>query len=103
MAGGENEAADRALVAVDGVVTCGEGGVVTRGEGVGGVSEEGDDRSGAAEDGGELQGVIAEPDGCAQRQRVLADQELENGGVAVVVNSPMKGRPPAAGGEASCW
>ena len=34
-----------------------------------------------------------------QRQRVLADQELDNGGVAVVASSVMKGRAPVAVGD----
>ena len=42
-------------------------------------------------DGG-LLGIAAEAIGCAQRQRALADQELEDGGVAVGVSSLMKGR-----------
>jgi len=61
----------------------GEGGVFAGGEGVGGVGEEGNDR-GAATAGGVLQGTLAVVIGCAQRQRMLADQELDNGGVAGV-------------------
>ena len=96
--GGEGVAADLALVAVDtggegGVVT---GGVVTGGEGVGGIDEEGYDRGGAVVDGGDLQGSAAAASGCAQRQRVLADEELGNGGVAMALSSAMKGRSPVA-------
>ena len=94
--GGGSVAANRALVAVD---AGGEGGVVARGEGVGGVGEEGGDRGGAIVKGGPLQGSAAEAIGCAQRQRVLADQELENGGVAVALRRVMKGRVPNAVGD----
>ena len=61
----------------------GEGGEVARFEGFGGVSEEGCDRGGAVVGGGEPQGGATVVIGGAQRQRVLADQELEHGGVAV--------------------
>jgi len=37
--------------------------------------------------------------GCAQRQRVLADQELENDGVAEVASSVAKGRVPIVAGD----
>ena len=94
--GGESVAANRALVAVD---AGGEGGVVARGEGVGGVGEEGGDRGGAIVEGGPLQGSAVEAIGCAQRQRVLADQELEDGGTAVGVSSLMKGRVPPLIGD----
>ena len=61
-----------------------------------GVGEEG----GGGAVGGPLQGSAAAVIGCAQRQRVLADQKLDNGGVAVGVSSAMKGRPPiVAGGD----
>ena len=53
---------------------------VAGGEGVGGVGEDGDDRGGAVVIGGELLGSEAADTGCAQRQRVLADQELETAG-----------------------
>ena len=96
-AGAEDGEVDRALVAVD---AGGEGGVVARGEGVGGIGEEGGERGGAVVDGGELPGSAADVSGCAQRQRVLADQELDdNGGVAD--SSAMKGRPPRVAVTAS--
>jgi len=66
-----------------------EGGVGAGGEGGGG--EEGEDRGGAVS--GVLQGSAAAVTGCAQRQRVLADQELEQGEVDVGVSSLVKGRP----------
>ena len=44
-------------------------------------------------------GSAAAAIGCAQRQRVLADKELENGGVAVALSSVMKGRPSIAVGD----
>ena len=71
----------------------GEGGVVAGGEGVSGVGEEGGDRVEA--DVAVLQGSAAAVTGCAQRQRVLADQELDNG-MVVVASSAMKGRVPMA-------
>ena len=95
-AGAEDGEVDRALVAVD---AGGEGGVVARGEGVGGIGEEGGERGGAVVDGGELPGSAADVSGCAQRQRVLADQELDNGEVAVVTSSVMKGRVPSAASD----
>ena len=49
--------------------------------------------------GGDQQGSATSGTGCAQRQRVLEDQELENGGVAVVASSAMKGRVPTVGGD----
>ena len=69
-----------------------EGGVVACGEGIDGGGEEGDVRGGAVVAGGDLQGSFTELIGCAQRQRVLADQELDNGEVAVVPINAMKGR-----------
>ena len=92
--GGQAEAADRVRVAVD---AGGEGGEVAGFEHVGGVGEEGDDRGGAlrlrrVEDVVvvivivrvlQWRPVIATA--ChAQRQRILADQDLENGGVAAL-------------------
>ena len=77
----------------------GEGGVVPCGEGIGGVGEEGDDRGGAVVEGGVLQGSVAAVIGCAQRQRVLADQELENGLVAVPASSAVKSREPSVAGD----
>ena len=93
---GIGEAVDRVRVAVD--AGC-EGGVVAGFEGVGGVGEEGDDRGGGGVEGGAMQGSVAVDIGCAQRQRVLADQELDNGGVAEVASSVMKGRVPTVIGE----
>jgi len=88
--GGRGEAAEGELDAVD---AGGEGGVVAGGEGVGGVGEEGGgDRGGAVVEDGELKGNATAAAGCLQRQWVLADQELEQGGVAVGVSSLMKGR-----------
>jgi len=87
--GGRGEAAEGESGAVD---SEGEGGVVAGDEGVGGVDEEGDDSGGDIADGGELLGSAAADIGYAQRQRVLADQELENDGVAVVQSSEVKGR-----------
>ena len=69
----------------------GKGGVVAGGEGVGGVGEEGDSGN-VVEQGRDHQGGATDAIGCAQRQRVLADQELENGGVAVPASSAMKDR-----------
>ena len=89
--GSKGEAAEGALVAVD---AGGEGGVVACGEGVGGFGEEGDDRGGAVVNRGELQGSVTAATGCAQRQWVLADHELDNGGVAVGGSSEVKGRAP---------
>ena len=51
------------------------------------------------DEGGELQGSAAEAIGCLQRQRVLADRELENGEVAEAESSAMKGRAPAVVGD----
>ena len=79
---GRREAAEGELVAVD---AGGEGGVVACGEGVGGVDEEGGERGGAV-------GSFTVAVGCAERQRVLADQELDHGGVGVAQSSDMKGR-----------
>ena len=42
--------------------------------------------------GGALQGSEVDATDCLQRQRMLADQELENGGVAVAACSEVKGR-----------
>jgi len=53
--------------------------------------EKGGDLGGAV--GGALQGSAALAIGCAQRQRVLADQKLDNDGVGVP-KSDMKGRVP---------
>ena len=77
----------------------GEGSVVACGDGVGGGGEEGGDRERVVEDGGELQGSFVVSSGYAQRQRVLADLELENGGVAVVASSVMKGIAPIVAGD----
>ena len=77
-----------------------EGGVVACGEGVGGVGEEGGDHGGTVAVDGELQGSLGvHAIGCAQRQRVLADQELENGGIAVVDCSVVKGSVHTAAGD----
>jgi len=87
--GGRGEAAEGERGAVD---AGSEGGVVACGEGIDGGGEEGDVRGGAVVAGGDLQGSFTELIGCAQRQRVLADQELDNGEVAVVPINAMKGR-----------
>ena len=71
---GRREAAEGELVAVD-----------AGGEGVGGVDAEGGERGGAV-------GSFTVAVGCAERQRVLADQELDHGGVGVAQSSDMKGR-----------
>jgi len=78
--------------------TRGEGGEVAGGESGGGVDEEGGDGGEAVDEGGDLQGSATAVTGCAQRQRVLPDEELENGGVAVVPSSPIKGRAPTDAG-----
>jgi len=73
--------------------------VVAGDEGVGGVGEEGGDRGRAVVDVCDLLGSAAAVYGCAQRHRMLADQELENGGVVVVARSAMKSHPPVVIGE----
>ena len=83
--GGRGEAAEGERGAVD-----------ARGEGGGGVDEEGDELGGAVVEGGEPKGSAVVAIGCTQRQRVLADQELDNGGVAVFLGSPTKDRVPTA-------
>ena len=85
------EAADGARVAVD---TSREDSEVAGSEGVGGVGEEGEDMRAFFVEGqvGFLQGCEAVVIDCTQRQRVFADQELENGGVVVAISSTMKGR-----------
>ena len=50
-------------------------------------------------EGGVLQGSVAAVIGCAQRQRVLADQELENCLVAVPASSAVKSREPSVAGD----
>jgi len=89
--GGRGEAAEGEGGAVD---AGGEGGVVAGVEGGDGVGEEGGDHGEA--DVAVLQ-AAAEID-FAQRQRVLADQELDNGRV-VVESSAMKGRVLLAVGD----
>jgi len=76
-------------VAVD---AAGEGGEAAGGEGGGGVPEKIDDRVEVVVEGGELQWSAAPASRCAERQRVLADQELENCGLVAAGSSEMKGR-----------
>ena len=89
---GFDEAAESALIAVD---AGGEGAEVAFDEGVGGVGEEVEDWDGAVlnitQDSGDNQGGVGS---CAQQLRVLADQELENGGIGAIDNSVMKGHEP---------
>ena len=69
------------------------------------VVSEGHDRGGYSFrvlEGGELLGSAAAASSCAQRLRVLVEQELENGGVALAshtVSSVMNGRVPLAIGD----
>ena len=72
---------------------------VAGGEGGGGIVEEGADRGGVEVEDGELQGSVALTSGGAQCQRVLANQEFDNGGVPVDASSVMKGRPSTVGGD----
>ena len=87
--GREGGAAEGLHVAVN---EGGEGGEVAGGQRVGGVGEVGGHRGGAVPVGGALQGSATAGIDCAQRQRVVADQELDNGGIVVPPSSEMKGR-----------
>ena len=73
----------------------GEGGVVAGGDGGGGGGEEGGDVVAAVQEGGDPQGC----GGGDQRLRILGDQELEHGGVAVRVSRSMKVRPSILTGD----
>lgn len=56
-------------------------------------------RGGAVAGDGELLGSVAIVSGGSQRQRALANQALENGGVVVPRSSGMKGRAPTVVGD----
>ena len=91
--GGEGEAAENVSVPVD---EGGEVGVVAGLESCSGVSPEGDELVGALEVDGGLQGRH-KPSRGNQPQRVLADEELENGSVAVTRSSVSDDRSALAG------
>jgi len=56
-------------------------------------------RRGAVAEGGALQGIAAVVTCCLQLPRVLADQELENGGVAVAPSSVIKDNSSTVAGD----